>query len=68
MKTILEPSYDRLKLVVFPILALIFHFKNDFAATFDEIDQRNTPNFKGSRLANNIGYVKLFSSDGFIIL
>ena len=39
MKTILEPSYDRLKLVIFPISALIFHFKNDFAATLNEIDQ-----------------------------
>ena len=65
---ILGPSYDRLKLVVFPILALIFHFKNDFAATFDEIDQRNTPNFEVSRLATKFGYVKLFSSDNFIIL
>ena len=55
-------------MVVFLILALIFHFKNDFAATFYEIDQRNTPNFEGSRLATKFGYVKLSSSDDFIIL
>ena len=65
---ILKLSYDRLKLVVFPILALIFHFKNDLATTFNEIDQRNTPNFKVSRLATKFGYVKLFSGDDFIIL
>ena len=51
----------------FSILAIIFNFKNDFAATFNEKDQRNTPNFKGSRLATNFGHVKLFSSDDFII-
>ena len=67
-KTVLKPSYDGLKLVIFSILASIFHFKNDFAATFIEIDQRETPNFEGSRLANKIGHVKLFSSDDFIIL
>ena len=52
----------------FSLLALIFHFKNDFAATFNEIDQRNTPYFKGSRLATKFGHVKLFSSGDFIIL
>ena len=61
-------SYDRLKFVVFFILALIFHLKNDLAATFNEMDQRNTPNFKGSRLATKFGHVKLFSSDDFIML
>ena len=55
------------KLVVFSILALIFHIENDSAATFNEIDQRKTPNFKGSRLVNNFDHVKLFSSDNFII-
>ena len=50
------------------MLALIFHFENNFAATFNEIDQIKTPNFKGSRLVNNFDNVKLFSSDGFIIL
>ena len=68
MKIVFRPSYDRLKLVVFSILALIFHFKNDFAATFNEIDQRNTSNFKGSRLATKFGNVKLLSGDDFIIL
>ena len=68
MKIVFKLSYDRLKLVVFSILALIFHFKNDFAATFNEIDQRNTQNFKGSRLGTKFGNAKLFSGDDFIIL
>ena len=64
---ILKSSYDRLKLIVFSVLASIFHFKNDSAATFHEIDQRKTPNFKGSRIATKFGHVKLFSRDDFII-
>ena len=36
---VLKSSYDGLKLVIFSILASIFHFRINFATTFKKIEQ-----------------------------